>query len=134
MHLATLNQIVAMSQGIHYNFHHATFHILRNLDALHRFFIPKGTIVATDEGHGVFKKSYKSACNLCAVECINASSSFCLAVPSCAEHTALAQWTFVCHQQTGIGKYSLVVNQAKRAVELIVEAQTIPGIVAAAKL
>ena len=134
MHLATLNQIVAMSQGIHYNFHHATFHILRNLNALHRFFIPKGTIVATDEGHGVFKKSYKSACNLCAVESIDASSCFCLAVPSCAEHTALAQWTFVCHQQTGIGKYSLVVNQAKRAVELIVEAQTIPGIVAAAKL
>ena len=134
MHLATLNQIVAMSQGIHNNFHHTTFHILRNLDALHRFFIPKGTIVATDEGHGVFKKSYKSACNLCAVESINASSCFCLAVPSCAEHTALAQWTFVCHQQTGIGKYSLVVNQAKRAVELIVEAQTIPGIVAAAKL
>ena len=134
MHLATLNQIVAMSQGIHYNFHHATFHILRNLDALHRFFIPKGTIVATDEGHGVFKKSYKSACNLCAVESIDASSCFCLAVPSCAEHTALAQWTFVCHQQTGIGKYSLVVNQAKRAVELIVEAQTIPSIVAAAKL
>ena len=113
MHLATLNQIVAVSQGIYYNFHHTTFHILRNLDALHRLFVPKCTVVATDEGHGVFEKCYKSACNLCAVERINASSSFCLAVPSCAEYSALAQWTFVCHQQTCIGKYSLIVNQAE---------------------
>ena len=133
MHLATLDQIVAMSQGIHYNFHHTTFHILRNLDALHRFFVPKRTIVTTDEGHGVFKKCNKSACNLCAVESIDTSSSFCLPVPSCAEYTALAQWTFVCHQQTGIGKYSLIVNQAKRTVKLVVETQTVPGIVAAAK-
>ena len=134
MNLTTLNQIVAMSQGIHYNFHHATFHILRNLDALQRFFIPKCTIVATNEGHGVFEKSYKSACNLCAVECIKASSCFCFAIPSCAEYSALAQWTFVCHQQTGIGKYSLIINQAKRAVKFFVEAQTVPGIVTAAKL
>ena len=133
MNLATLDKIVAMSQCIHYNFHHTTFHILRDLDALHRFFIPKGTIVATDEEHGVFKKSYKSACNLCAVESIDASFCFCLAVPSCAEHTALAQWTFVCHQQTGIGKYSLIVNQAKRTVMFFVETKPIPGIVAAAK-
>ena len=134
MHLAALNQIVTMCQGIHYYFHHTTFHVFRNLDALHWFLVPKCTVVATNKGHGVFKKSYKSACNLCAVESIDASSCFCLAVPSCAEHTALAQWTFVCHQQTGIGKYSLIVNQAKRTVKFFIEAQTIPGIVAAAKL
>ena len=134
MHLAALNQIVTMCQGIHYNFHYTTFHIFRNLNAQHRFFVPKCTVVATNEGHGVFEKCYKSSCNLCAVECIDASSSLCLAVPSCAEHSTLAQWTLVCNQQTCIGKYSLVVNQAKRAVELIVEAQTVPGIVAAAKL
>ncbi len=134
MHLAALNEIVAVGQCIHYSFQYAALHVFRNLHTLHGFLIPHGARVAADKRHRVLQERDESAGYLRTVQSIDASASPRLSIPSGAEHTALSQRTLVCHQQPRKGENALGVHYAERAEQFAVEAHAIPRIIAAAHL